>query len=88
MAQGLAVVIAWFLGSRIGQYVLVALAFAVALFGFHRSAKNAGRAEERADQAERTLDNVEKANEARRDADAANRAGAPDERVRKFYTDE
>lgn len=87
MAVVIAAALSWIAGSRIGQWALIVLAFAAALFGFHRSAKNAGRAEERADQAKRTLDNVEKANAAKRDADAANRAGAPDERVRKFYKD-
>lgn len=77
MAQGMAVVIAaalsWIAGSRIGQWALISLAFAAALFGFHRSAKNAGRAEEKADQAERTLDNVKEAKDAQDRVDAADR---------------
>lgn len=83
----IAAALSWVAGSRIGQWALIALAFAAALFGFHRSAKNAGRAEAESEQSKRILDNVEKANAAKRDADIANRAGNPDKRVRKFYKD-
>jgi hypothetical protein len=88
VAEGLAVVIAaalsWIAGSRIGQWALIALAFAAAMFGFHRSAKNAGRAEAESEQARQTLDNVKDAKDAQDSVDAA----GPDdlERMRDKWT--
>lgn len=88
MAEGVAVVIAaalsWLAGSRVGQWALIALAFAAALFGFHRSAKNAGRAEAESEQARQTLDNVKDAKDAQDSVDAAD--GDDLDRMRRKWT--
>ena len=70
--------IAWLLGSRIGQYVLVALAFTAAVFGIRHKWTGDGRQQARDEANRQTLDNVRKANEA---ADAVDGADAA-ERVR------
>ena len=80
-------VISWFTGSRIGQWLILAGGAIMGTLVVVGLARRSGYKESEADQAERSLSNVEKANTAKRDADSANRAGAPDERVRKFYTD-
>ena len=91
MAEGLAVVIAaalsWIGGSRIGQWALIAAVAVLAFLGLKVKWTGEGKQQAKDEANRQTIDNVEKANAAKRDADAANRAGAPDERVRKFYTD-
>jgi hypothetical protein len=64
MAQGVAVVIAWLLGSRIGQYVLAGLVFVAAVFGIRHKWTGDGRQQARDESNRQTLDNVRKANEA------------------------
>lgn len=47
----------------------------------------AGKSAQRGQDAERTIDDVSKANDARREADDAARTGKPDPRVSRFYLD-
>lgn len=84
----IAAVLSWIAGSRIGQWALIAVVAVLAFLGLKVKWTGEGKQQAKDEANRQTLDNVEKANVAKREADAANRAGAPDKRVRKFYIDE
>lgn len=65
------------------------LALLAAFFGYGRIKKGEGRDALKAEQAEETIKNMEKANEAEREVhDSYRTTGQPPERVRKFYIPE
>ena len=70
----IAAVMSWFLGSRVGQWLIAAGAIVVGILVALGRAKDAGKREARAEGHKQTLDAVGRAKNAQDRVDAANRA--------------